>query len=294
MLQSLCLERSLENQLWSGRQTTADPLWMSLQRLQIKIDYSFHPEYSQPSSSARFLKSDSPGGRHCWHVFLPKFVPYLWHTGQFVDDSIFKGAVFYIFVLKYIIDIKWATGTNTWKLQDIVSCFCFLGLERWVDPFLSVRNVSSNSRCTYFQNHIRVESVPSVPHWPVSDIWQAPHLDEGQSCQYIHVVLHLRSIHSHFITFMVNTFTFMVKKSHFITVTVNTFTFYYIFCTFEGATLTMVNHVRPARLRLLLSSQASPYFRRKSLQTALSSNFPCERVSKKWKKCYYRTGKMFL
>ena len=111
--------------------------------------------------------------------------------------------------------------------------------------------------------------------------------------QNTHISLHLRSIHSHFFTFMVNTFTFMVKNSHFITVTVNTFTFYYIFCTFEGATLTMVNHVRPARLRLLLSSQASPYFRRKSLQTALSSNFPCERVSKKWKKCYYRTGKFF-
>ena len=188
--------------------TPPGPRRTKSKRLQILLDYSFHPEYSQPSSSARFLKSDSPGGRHCWHVFLPKFVPYLWHTGQFVDDSIFKGAVFYKFVLKYIIDIKWATGTNTWKLQDIVSCFCFLGLERWVDPFLSVRNVSSNSRCTYFQNHIRVESVPSVPHWPVSDIWQAPHLDEGQSCQYIHVVLHLRSIHSHFIIFMVKTFTF--------------------------------------------------------------------------------------
>ena len=113
------------------------------------------------------------------------------------------------------------------------------------------------------------------------------------------------SIHSRCITFTVNTFTFYyiygqnihillhLKSIHspFITVTVNTFTFYYIFCTFEGATLTMVNHVRPARLRLLLSSQASPYFRRKSLQTALSSNFPCERVSKKWKKYYYRTGK---
>ena len=185
--------------------TPPGPRRTKSKRLQILLDYSFHPEYSQPSSSARFLKSDSPGGRHCWHVFLPKFVSYLWHSGQFVDDSIFKGAVFYKFVLKYIIDIKWATGTNTWKLQDIVSCFCFLGLERWVDPFLSVRNVSSNSRCTYFQNHIRVES---VPHWPVSDIWQAPHLDEGQSCQYIHVVLHLRSIHSHFITFMVNTLTY--------------------------------------------------------------------------------------
>ena len=87
--------------------------------------------------------------------------------------------------------------------------------------------------------------------------------------QYIHILLHLRSIHSPFIT-----------------VKVNTFTFDYIFCTFEGATLTMVNHVRPARLRLLLSSQASPYFRRKSLQTALSSNFPCERVPKKWKKMF--------
>ena len=106
--------------------------------------------------------------RQCWHIFVPIFVPSMWQASQFVDDF-FLSQIFIPHKVHYI----WATG-NCNALLYIISNWV---LDRWinVDPFLSVWNVSSNSKFPCFDSHNKgwnCHTLSSVWHLGVATFWR--------------------------------------------------------------------------------------------------------------------------